>query len=121
MRISYWSSDVCSSDLFGLILKTPLPNPSGHRAQLDGVRQAASQWLASGLPYPLPSQGREPKLAAEACPDPVDGPLPQGPSATLGTPPSTPPPGLDALNDSPCSTPDTLAGKECISRFGSRW
>src|SRR3546814_8229708 len=44
---------------FGLIRKTPLPNPSGHRAQLDGVRQAASQWLASGLPYPLPSQGRE--------------------------------------------------------------
>src|SRR3546814_1012898 len=44
---------------FGLIRKTPLPNPSGHRTQLDGVRQAASQWLASGLPYPLPSPGRE--------------------------------------------------------------
>src|SRR3546814_20919334 len=84
MRISYWSSDVCSSDLFGLILKTPLPNPSGHRAQLDGVREAASQWLASGLPYPLPSQGREPKLAAEACPDPVEGPLPNRKSVVSG-------------------------------------
>src|SRR3546814_20321374 len=61
MRISDWSSDVCSSDL----------------------------------------QGREPKLAAEACPEPVEGPLPQGPSATMGTPQSPPPPGLDALNDSP--------------------
>src|SRR3546814_6384599 len=47
------------SPRFGLIRKTPPPNPSGHRTQLDGVRQAASQWLASGLPYPLPSQGRE--------------------------------------------------------------
>src|SRR3546814_17302623 len=107
MRISDWSSDVCSSDLgrgcprFGLILKTPLPNPSGHRAQLDGVRQAASQWLASGLPYPLPSQGREPKLPAEACPEPVEGPIQQGHSATNGTPQYPPTPALAALNDYP--------------------
>src|SRR3546814_10921831 len=77
MRISDWSSDVCSSDLIlplplrrqgeagrgwsrlGLIPKAPLPNPPGHRAQLDGVRRAANQWFANGLPHPLPSQGRE--------------------------------------------------------------
>src|SRR3546814_20751073 len=92
---------------------TPLPNPSGHRAQLDGVRQAASQWLASGLPYPLPSQGREPKLAAEACPEPVEGPLPQGPSATMGTPQSTPPPGL--------RSEERRVGKECVGTCRSRW
>src|SRR3546814_4054703 len=46
MRISDWSSDVCSSDLprFALIRKTPLPNP------------------------PLPSQGRAQELAASAAP-----------------------------------------------------
>src|SRR3546814_374190 len=70
MRISDWSSDVCSSDLasswplplrrqgeagrgcprFALIRKTPLPNP------------------------PLPSQGREQKLAASAAPTGVATP-----------------------------------------------
>src|SRR3546814_8479017 len=28
---------------FGLIRKTPLPNPSGHRTQLDGVRQRSEE------------------------------------------------------------------------------
>src|SRR3546814_8057261 len=60
MRISDWSSDVCASDL--------LPSPSGPPAQLACVRRHASQWLASAPPHPLPSQGREPKLAAAAAP-----------------------------------------------------
>src|SRR3546814_10648627 len=60
MRISDWSSDVCASDL--------LPSPSGPPAQLACVRPHASQWLASAPPHPLPSQGREPKLAAAAAP-----------------------------------------------------
>src|SRR3546814_4942645 len=63
---------------FALILKTPLPNPSGPPARLACVRWRANQWFANAPPHPLPSQGRGLKLAAEACPEPAEGPLPQG-------------------------------------------
>src|SRR3546814_6847441 len=53
---------------FELILKTPLPDPSGPPAQLACVRRRANQWFASAPPHPLPSQGRGQKLAASAAP-----------------------------------------------------
>src|SRR3546814_13455531 len=43
---------------FALILKTPLPNPSGPPARLACVRWRANQWFANAPPHPLPSQGR---------------------------------------------------------------
>src|SRR3546814_2649967 len=51
----------------------PLPSPSGPPAQLACVRWRANQWFANAPPHPLPSQGREQELAAEAAPTKARG------------------------------------------------
>src|SRR3546814_10224819 len=83
MRISDWSSDGCSSDVqgeagrgfsrFAAMPTAPLPSPSGPPAQLACVRWRANQWFANAPPHPLPSQGREQELAAEAAPTKARG------------------------------------------------
>src|SRR3546814_20069563 len=63
---------------FALILQTPLPNPSGPPPRLACVRWRANHWFANEPPHPLPSQWRGLTLAAEASPDPAEGPLHKG-------------------------------------------
>jgi len=48
----------------GLLAERPIPlsNPPGPTAEPSGVRQAAGESPASGLPHPLPSERRQQKL-----------------------------------------------------------
>src|SRR3546814_9077017 len=71
MRISDWSSDVCSSDLFDTApLRGATPPVQrrlpGLRACLRGARRGAAQGIAPGVPV-LACQG------LEACPGPRSG------------------------------------------------
>src|SRR3546814_1040804 len=46
MRISDWSSDVCSSDLIGLV---PRQNSSGGKDRLGGISRAGNRYLRQML------------------------------------------------------------------------
>ncbi|HEV8694327.1 MAG TPA: protein kinase, partial [Lysobacter sp.] len=78
---------------------SPLPNPSGHRAQPDGVRQRASQWLAIAPPHPLHAEGR----GQRPC---IDAVLDDYGAALLAKQHSAPADALPLLRNATTAAPD---------------
>src|SRR3546814_3180735 len=57
MRISDWSSDVCSSDLFAVILGTGVGGGIVVRGELlNGANAIAGEWGHNPLPWPQPGE-----------------------------------------------------------------
>src|SRR3546814_20321410 len=122
MRISDWSSDVCSSDLFWvenlsqahLTISTPVTRDGRLLAVISSVVsvQALSHFvddftLQTGLRHAFVLYGRDRVLAHPALIDNVVG---------LG--PEKPLPGLAEVGD---RSEERRVGKECVSTCRSRW
>src|SRR3546814_18824257 len=99
MRISDWSSDVCSSDLFPFL-------PSGCHMQLDAVATTTVlDNIRRSLPSKWPAKARELKRIAETTSDIT---LKRFLEAS----------GLELVD---VRSEERRVGKECVSTFRSRW
>src|SRR3546814_11677198 len=107
MRISDWSSDVCSSDL--TVVATPAPVASEPVTELAAEPTNETPSAASGL---QPATTRTPAPSArKTAPAPVPAPTP----TATATPAADPHAGHDLRSE------ERRVGKACVSTCRSLW
>src|SRR3546814_8267590 len=116
MRISDWSSDVCSSDLIPAELESGVPRPDDDQAQpqID---------MRRGPRLQRPVIARHPPLAIAQCGEPQDQQRSDG-AERIAVPASAIGPRLDVdqrIADDDERSEERRVGKECVSTCRSRW
>src|SRR3546814_12877771 len=109
MRISDWSSDVCSSDLANSPLLLELLQRIGRMAELDGIAAIVAVPHA-GLDDAYAALGDAP---VDLLCDPIEGDLTAAIALSLQAAQST------LLHD--IRSEERRVGKECVSTCRSRW